>query len=191
MFRLHSTGYSICFVVYERFLKREDLLWVFRIFTVYYSFINFPCMSNVNDSVFLFVFFSLIDWKKKLTYNGEQLDAQESGKEKEGRERERQRNAIIYPQNKCEYQAQFSIFLLSFSYCFLIRERRFSRKQIRSFTVIVTFFPFFFFLRVLIRYTPPFRSEDLLYFYPQPPSRPSVLSYFFLSFASSFVLHER
>lgn len=106
-----------------------------------------------NDSVFFlaFVCFFLIE-KKILTYNREQLDAREDGKEGE---KERERNAI-YPQNKYEYRARFSIFFLSFSYRFFARQRRFSRWQIRSSTAIVTFFfPFFFFLRVLIRYTFP------------------------------------
>lgn len=139
-----------------------------------------------NDSVFFlaFVCFFLIE-KKILTYNREQLDAREDGKEGE---KERERNAI-YPQNKYEYRARFSIFFLSFSYRFFARQRRFSRWQIRSSTAIVTFFfPFFFFLSWS---GTPFRSEDLRYFYPRPPSRPSVLFYFFSSFASFFVLHER
>lgn len=128
--------------------------------------------------------------KKKLIYNREQLDAQEDEKEEEEGEKERERNAI-YPQNKYEYWARFFIFFLSFLYRFFARQRRFSRWQIRSSTAIVTFFfPFFFFF-VSWSGTPPFRSEDLRYFYPRPPSRPSVLFYFFSSFASFFVLHER
>lgn len=111
-------------------------------------------MSNVTiPSFFSLSFLFFFIEKKILTYNREQLNAREDGKEEEEGKKQRERNAI-YPQNKYEYQARFSIFFLSFSYRFFARQRRFSRWQIRSSTAIVTFFfPFFFFLRVLIRYT--------------------------------------